>query len=100
MKNEQNNEHSIANDPSTVETPRKKTMSEAALAANRANAQKPTGPRTPAGKLRSASNSLNHGLFSLKNFDGFLHDNDIALTVVTNYLEQFNPITPTEASLT
>jgi len=99
MNNEQNEEQNISSDPSTVETPRKKTMSEAALAANRANAQKSTGPRSLAGKLRSASNSLKHGLFSLKNFDFFLHDNDIALTVVTNYLEQFNPITPTEVSL-
>jgi hypothetical protein len=34
------------------------------LAANRANAQLSTGPRTPAGKRRSSQNSLKHGLCS------------------------------------
>jgi hypothetical protein len=71
-------------DPSNeAVTPRKKTMSEAALAANRANALKSTGPRTAAGKLKAASNSLKHGLYSVSNFDDFIADHDIALAVVT-----------------
>ena len=37
-------------------------LSEKKLAANRANAQKSTGPRTPAGKLISARNALTHAL--------------------------------------
>jgi hypothetical protein len=36
----------------------------ARLAANRANAQHSTGPRTPAGKARSSLNALKHGCFS------------------------------------
>jgi len=95
MKNEQN----IANDPSTEETPRKKTMTEAALEANRRNATKSTGPRTPAGKLIAASNSLKHGLYSLKNFDNFIAHHNQALAVATNLIEQFNPVTPTEVLL-
>ena len=42
-------------------------LSEARLAANRANAQKSTGPRTEAGKLRSAANACQHG-FAGTNF--------------------------------
>jgi hypothetical protein len=36
--------------------------SEAKIAANRANAQKSTGPRSPAGKARTKYNALQHGL--------------------------------------
>ena len=87
-------------DQPTEETPQPtQSISAARLAANRSNAQKSTGPRTPQGKLRSASNSLKHGLYSLTNFDGFIHNHDIALSVVTNYLDQFEPVTPTEVAL-
>ena len=74
-------------------------MTEAALEANRRNAQKSTGPRTPSGKLKAASNSLKHGLYSLRNFDNFIADHDQALAVATNFIEQFNPVTPTEVTL-
>ena len=94
----------IAVDISTVtsnpESPRKKTMTEAALAANRANAKKSTGPRTTVGKLRAASNALQHGLYSLRNFEHFIHDHDFALEVVTNFTQQFQPLTPAEHALT
>ena len=39
------------NEQDTIENTQKKTMSPAAIAANRANALKSTGPRTPSGKL-------------------------------------------------
>ena|SRR5579885_3272901 len=39
-------------------------ITEAKLAANRANAQKSTGPATPEGKTRSSRNSFKHGLYS------------------------------------
>jgi hypothetical protein len=40
------------------------TTSPAKVAANRRNAQKATGPKTPAGKARSRWNSVQHGLLS------------------------------------
>ncbi|MBX6313355.1 MAG: hypothetical protein IRY99_10640, partial [Isosphaeraceae bacterium] len=39
--------------------------SEARLNANRANAQKPTGPKTEAGKIRARRNALKHGMSGL-----------------------------------
>src|SRR5690349_8436328 len=36
--------------------------SEKQIAANRRNARRSTGPRTPAGKVRAALNALTHGL--------------------------------------
>ncbi len=79
----------LPGDPSTVVPPRRKAMFEAALAAN----------RTPARKIRAASNALQHGLYSLRNFNHFATDPDLALEVVTNFLEQLHPITPIEHSL-
>ncbi|MCX6613281.1 MAG: hypothetical protein NTW74_20825 [Acidobacteria bacterium] len=54
-----NEEQMIADEPSIVDAqeaslPRRKTMSEAALAANRATAKKCTGPKTREGKFKSS----------------------------------------------
>ena len=42
----------------------RKTMSPAQLTANRRNAQKSTGPQTPAGRAVSKMNALKHGILS------------------------------------
>lgn len=74
-------------------------LSDVKLAANRNNAKRSTGPKSALGKAKSASNSLQHGFYSLRNFENFVHDNDVALAVTQNYLEQFAPVTPTEHTL-
>ena len=74
-------------------------LPDAKLAANRNNAKRSTGPKSALGKAKSVSNSLQHGFYSLRNFENFVHDNDIALAVTQNYLEQFAPVTPTEHTL-
>ncbi len=57
-------ELNIANDPSTVVQPRKKTMFAAALAANRANAKKCTGPKSCESKFRASLKVPMHHLYS------------------------------------
>lgn len=65
------------------------------IAANRANAQKSTGPSTPEGKAKSSLNSLRHGLLARtvvlqgESEDRF---NETFQAV----LDEFNPATPTE----
>ena len=61
-----------------MNTNARKPPSEAKLAANRANAQQSTGPRTEEGKTRSSQNALKFGLLSdaltikyIENSDGF-----------------------------
>jgi len=91
VKNEQN----IDNDPSTVVQPRKKTMSEAALAANRANAKKCTGPKTREGKFKASLNALKLGLychvFIIKTEDAGIFEN-----FFKSYIDEFQPTTPSE----
>ena len=41
---------------------------EAQIAANRANAQLSTGPRTSEGKARTSQNSVSSGLFAVRDF--------------------------------
>jgi len=103
MNNDLNDELKLTNDPSTeasnVESqPRKKTMSDAAIAANRANAKKCTGPKTREGKFKSCLNAMKHGIYS----DKFLlstEDKEVFENVSASFVEEFKPSTPSELEL-
>ena len=90
--------NNLQNDSSTVLTPRKKTMSPAALAANRANAKKCTGPKTREGKFKSSLNALKHGLYShtfiIKTENASIFEN-----FSKSFIDEFQPATPSELEL-
>lgn len=48
----------------STSTAKQHATSDAQLAANRANAQRSTGPRTPQGKARSSLNAMKHGIYA------------------------------------
>jgi len=66
--------------------------------ANRANAQRSTGPRTAAGKQRSSQNALTHGLTSQS---PVLATEDPAAYQLhcRQFLDEYQPATPTETQL-
>ena len=68
------------------------------VAANRANAQKSTGPRTPEGKARSALNALTHGLTAIT---PVLPDEDPTTyeALRQRLFEQYRPVLALEAEL-
>lgn len=70
------------------------SISDHKLKANRENAKKSTGPKTPGGKGFSRTNSLKHGLFS-RRFSDFelLHEDPQEYAELLNDLwAQFQPI--------
>jgi len=73
-------------------------ISEAQLAANRANAQKSTGPSTPAGQAKSSKNALKHGLTGktvlLPHEDPALYQSELA-----ELIEMHRPATDDELRL-
>jgi len=72
--------------------------SDARIRANRLNAQKSTGPKTPEGKARCAANSLKHGLcakFFVTKFEDAAAFEDLRNDLV----EQYAPANPTEEYL-
>ncbi len=73
-------------------------ISDAKLAANRANAAKSTGPRTPVGIDKSKYNRLRHGLNSPLTVLPFENQDDYN-NLYAGFLEQYSPVGPTEEAL-
>jgi hypothetical protein len=68
---------------------------QAQIDANRSNAKKSTGPRTPEGKARSRENALRHGLCAPAILMD-CEDEDQFNEMVDNLLEEWRPATTTE----
>lgn len=81
----------------------KKPISEARLRANRANAQKSTGPRTQAGKQRSSRNALIHGLtaqtLTPRDLTALGENYDLLPHTIRDFMQSWNPRNRYEASL-
>jgi len=61
------------------------------IAANRRNAQKSTGPNTPAGKKRSSRNAIKHGVFSRELVSAWEDDKDFR-QLLNQLIDDFQPI--------
>ncbi len=73
-------------------------MSEAAIAANRSNAKKCTGPKTREGKFKTSLNAFKHGLYS-KNFIIKTEDAAVFEDFSKSFIDEFQPSTPSELEL-
>jgi len=76
----------------------RKMASEKQIAANRANAAKSTGPRTPAGKAIVSRNGARHALLA-KSFVLRSECPERFETFVESFYAEYNPSTPTETAL-
>jgi hypothetical protein len=70
----------------------------AQIAANRANAQKSTGPQTPEGKANSRMNGLTHGFASAQSIIPG-EDQEEFLALLADLRTEYQPVTPTEEIL-
>src|SRR3984885_7393173 len=77
----------------------KTSVSERKAAANRANAQRSTGPRTPEGKQRSSLNALRHGILAKAAFNATLEGEERRADfdeLVAGLAQEYQPRTMTE----
>jgi hypothetical protein len=84
------------NNPSNSPQP---SVSERKLAANRANAQRSTGPRTPEGKSRAAMNALRHGILARSAFNAKIDGEERRAEfdeLVLGLAQEYQPRTTTE----
>ncbi len=74
-------------------------VSERKAAANRANAQRSTGPRTPQGKTRSSLNALRHGILARAAFNPTIDGKERRAEfeeIVAGLAQEFQPATASE----
>ncbi len=77
----------------------KSPVSERKAAANRANAQRSTGPRTPQGKARSSLNALRHGILAKAAYNPTIEGKERRTEfeeLVTGFAQEYQPRTATE----
>jgi hypothetical protein len=77
----------------------KPSVSERKAAANRANAQRSTGPRTPEGKQRSSLNALRHGILAKAAFNATIEGEERRADfdeLVAGLAQEYQPRTMTE----
>jgi hypothetical protein len=72
------------------------TMTYAQLAANRANAEKSTGPRTDEGKAASSRNGLTFGLFTMRDFVQPGEEDEEYVLLCAAFHKDLNPQTTLE----
>ncbi len=88
--------------PETSKRATPKPVSRRRLAANRKNARKSTGPKTPEGKKRSSLNALKHGLLArevvIKDGDGAERAEDFH-AFLTDLVADLKPVGPVEETL-
>jgi len=87
-----------APEPTTLAAERETTISEAQLAANRANAQHSTGPTSTAGKEKSSQNRTTHGLSGAFRLLGW-EDAEQFKELVTSLYGEHKPTTDSEYRL-
>ena len=74
--------------------------SQARIDANRRNAQKSTGPRTPEGKARSSQNALRHGLASISHHRFLAAEDRTAFErILAGYVRIYQPAHADEVDL-
>ncbi len=91
--------HQSTNSNPTSNPSPKASVSERKLAANRANAQRSTGPRTPQGKAHAAMNALRHGILARAAFNVAIEGEDRRVefeALLAGLAQEYQPRTITE----